>query len=120
MGNQGERELKLGDVQDAWERTKKRLGKRKAKLKDHLEALDDIEMVEIFIRAQSQELINAERNRGAVAPVRKLPSKEAIQRAVREAQPEGEPVEVKEISMGKIDNANAPATRGTTAANTNE
>lgn len=103
MNNQGERELKLGEVHEAWERTKKRLSKRKAKLKDHLAALDDIELVEIFIRAQSQELINAERNKGTVQPMRKLPSKEAIQRAVREAQPEGGPVEVKEISMGKIE-----------------
>lgn len=103
MNNQGEKEVKLGEVHEAWERSKKRLARRKAKLKDHLAALDDIELVEIFIRAQSQELINAERQRGTVPPMRKLPSKEAIQRAVREAEPEGEPVEVREIKMGAID-----------------
>lgn len=108
MNNQGEQELKLGDVHEAWERTKKRLAKRKAKLKDHLKALDDINVVEIFIRAQSQELINADRNKGQ-APIRRLPSKEAVQRAAREAQPEGEPVEVKEIKMGGIASPKAEA-----------
>jgi len=117
MSNEGKgEELTLADVQHALERTHKRLVKRKVKLSEHVAAQQDFDALDVFVRVKAQEMIDAERAAQGQrnAPVRKLPSKEAIERAVREAKPEGPPVQVKEISLG----ANNPKVEDQGAAKT--
>lgn len=78
-------EITTTDVRDAWERTKERLTRVRATLRQHMESSADVETLEIFIRSQVIELTERAQRAG-VAPTRgPRPAPADIKTAMRKA-----------------------------------
>lgn len=93
------REITTTDVRDAWERTKERLTRVRATLRQHMESSADVETLEIFIRSQVIELTERAQRAPALRGTRPAPTdiKNAMRRAAENPgmAVEVEPSEVK-------------------------
>ncbi len=95
MSNQGmqaqgqgqQKELTVADVMDSWYRTKKALGKRKATLKQHLAASQDVDVVEIFINGQVEALRKQASRPPANNPP--MPAAKSVREAMRRSAENG-------------------------------